>query len=160
MATSSCKPPGQSGEIVRGKDPQQAFKADCRLPDRVSWLSKLGELLYDFLDSAPDCDAHHHQTSSVHAAHDAHTAQLRVNVSRRAPTYSSIKEGYNCEPYTLTGVTTSIWDAPLRRFRTGSHWLHIKTGRHKKLHKYRPIGPHKCANPGRPEIRSDRLRLR
>ncbi len=132
---------------------KQAFNADCRLPEKVFWHAKQGELLHNFLDSAPHCDAQHHQTYSLHAARDAHTAQLQSDISSRATTYNSTKEGYNGEPY-----IRQCHDRHLRpilaQFRTGSHWLHIETGRHKKLDKNDrtcPICAHKYVNPGLPK---------
>ncbi len=123
----------------------------------MSWHAKLGELLHDFRDSAPHCDAQHHQTYSLHAARDAHTAQLQSDISSRATTYSSIKEGYNCEPY-IRQCHNRHLRRILAQFRTGSHWLHIETGRHKKLDKNDrtcPICAHKCVNPGLPEQQFD-----
>ena len=37
---------------------KQAFIADCRLPDKLSWRAKLGEKLQDFLVSAPSDTDH------------------------------------------------------------------------------------------------------
>ena len=47
-------------------------------------------------------------------------------------TYNSIEEGYNCEPY-IRQCHNRHLGRILAQFCTGSHWLHIETGRHKKL---------------------------
>ena len=97
--------------------------------------------------------AQHHQTYSLHAARNEHTAHLWSAISRRATTCSSIKEGYNCETY-----IRQCHNRHLRRIlahsHTGPHWLPIETGRRKKLDKNDrtcPICVDKCVNPDLPE---------
>ncbi len=132
---------------------EQAFNVDCRLPGKVSWHAKLGEILHDICNSTLHCDAQHHQTYFLHAARDAHTVQARSDISIRATTHNSIKQGYNCEPY-IRQCHNRHLRRILAQFRTGSHWPYIETGWHKKIDKNErtcSICAHKCVNPGLPE---------
>ena len=78
---------------------KQAFVADCRLPDRLSWHAKLGETLHDFLVSTPSDTDHPCQTYSLQSARSTYTDQIQTDVSSRTTTYMLNKKGYACEPY-------------------------------------------------------------
>ena len=49
-------------------------------------------------------------------------------------TYHQIKLGYACEPYIQQANNSHLRNI-IAQFRTGSQWLHMETGRHKKLEK-------------------------
>ena len=136
---------------------KQAFIADCRLPDKVSWRAKLGEKLHDFLVSTPSDVDHLCHTFSLQSARSAHTAQIQTDVSSRTSTYRLIKEGYACEPYISQSHNKHLRRI-LAQFRTGSHWLAIETGRHSnipRLERSCPACSQKCVNPGLPADQFD-----
>ena len=65
-------------------------------------------------------------------------------------TYHHIKLGYACEPY-IQQANNSHLRKIIAQFCTGSHWLNIETGRHKKLAKQDrtcPMCSFKLTNPG------------
>ena len=65
-------------------------------------------------------------------------------------TYHQIKLGHACERY-VQQTNNSHLRKIIAQFRTGSHWLHIETGRHKKLAKQDRTCPmcfYKLTNPG------------
>ena len=71
---------------------KQAFIADCRLPDKLSWRATLGEKLHGFLVSTPLDTDHLCQTYSLQSATSAHTAQIRTDDSSKTSTYRLIKK--------------------------------------------------------------------
>ena len=136
---------------------KQAFIADCRLPDKLSWRARLGEKLHDFLVSTPSDTDHLCQTYSLQSARSAHTALIQTDDSSKTSTYRLIKEGYTCEPYISQSHNKHLRRI-LAQFRTGSHWLSIETGRHKDipaLDRSCPACSYKCVNPGLPADQFD-----
>ena len=66
--------------------------------------------------------------------------------------YRSITIGYACEPY-IQQTRNSHLRRILAQFRTGSNWLHIETGRHRKQDRKDrtcPMCTHRIINPGLP----------
>ena len=64
--------------------------------------------------------------------------------------YRSFKLGYGCEPY-IQQTSNRHLRRIIAQFRTGSHFLHIETGRHKKLERTDrtcPMCSHRIINPG------------
>ena len=136
---------------------KQAFIADCRLPDKLSWRARLGEKLHDFLISIRSDTDHPCPTYSLQSARSAHTAQILTDDSSKTSTYSLIKEDYICEPYISQSHNKHLRRI-LAQFRTGSHWLGIETGRHKKIpakDRSCPACSYKCVNPGLPADQFD-----
>lgn len=113
---------------------KQAFLADCRLPDNVSWRARLVNQLGDSLVSAPSDDNQDLQMFDMPRARAAFASQIQTDSSSKTKMYKDIKADYVCEPY-----IQQCHNRHLRRivaqFRTGSHWLHIETGRHKNTAK-------------------------
>ena len=99
---------------------KQAFLADCRLPDKLSWRARLGEKLHDFLVSIPSDTDHLCQTYSLQSARSAHTAQIQTDNSSKTSTYRLIKDGYTCEPY-----ISQSHNKHLRRILAQFPWDHI-----------------------------------
>ena len=136
---------------------KQAFIADCRLPDKLSWRAKLGEKLHDFLVSTPSDTDHICQTYSFQSARSAHTAQIQTYVSSRTTTYRLINKGYACEPH-ISQSNNKHLKRILEQFRTGSYWLKIETGRHMnipRLGRSCPACSHKYVNSALPADQFD-----
>ena len=55
---------------------------------------------------------------------------IQTDKSSKALVYRGIKEGYQCEPYIQPSLRNRHFRSIMARFRTGSHWLHVETGRH------------------------------
>ena len=65
-------------------------------------------------------------------------------------TYHQIKQGNACEPCTQQANNSHLRKITAQ-YRTGSHWLHIETGCHKRLAKQDRTCPmcfYKLTNPG------------
>ena len=88
------------------------------------------------LNSVISCMSRHHLPS----AQLQHIQQLSQQTSSKGKTYSHIKIGYASEPY-IQQTNNRHLRKIIAQFRTGSHWLHIGTGRHKKLEKEDRICP-------------------
>ena len=58
----------------------------------------------------------------------------KIRTSCQSVTYHHIKLSYACEPY-IQQANNSHLRKIIAQCRTGSHWLHIETGRYKKLAK-------------------------
>ena len=80
---------------------KQASDADCRLPEKVSWHAKLGELLHNFLDSAPHAmlSTTRHTLFMLLEMHIQHSFSLispagllHTTASRRATTVCRISD--------------------------------------------------------------------
>ena len=130
---------------------KQAFLADCRLPDKRSWHAALTRQLKEFLSPSPTAENPASQTFSLHLRQLAHQAQLDTDGGRTI-TYRGIKEGYGCEPY-IQSIKNRHQRRILAQFRTGSHCLHIETGRHNntaRSDRTCPMCPEKITNPGIP----------
>ena len=111
---------------------KQAFDADCRLPATKSWRSCYEDQLHDHLVSSPAEDMPHRQQLSLPSSQLQHIQQLSQQTSPKGKTYSHIKIGYASEPY-IQQTNNRHLRKIIAQFRTGSQWLHIDTGRHKKL---------------------------
>ena len=113
--------------------PQQAFIADCSLSARLSWTSLLaqhGQLHGRPVSPSTDA-ATQRPMSSLSVARSHHVEQLSQQTSSKASKYRSIKIGYAREPY-IQQTSNRHLRRILAQFRTGSHWLNIETGRHRK----------------------------
>ena len=78
--------------------------------------------------------------------------QLSQQTSSLGKTYSHIKTGYTSEPY-IQQTNNRHLRKIIAQFCTGSHGLHVETGRHKKLEKEDrtcPMCAFKPRNPGLP----------
>ena len=131
---------------------KQAFEADCRLPATKSWRSCCEDQLHNHLVSSPTEDMPHRRQFSLPSAQIQHIQQLSQQTSSKGKIYSHIKTGYASEPY-IQQTNNRHLQKIIAQFRTGSHWLHIETGRHKKLEKEDricPICAFKLSNPGLP----------
>ena len=133
---------------------KQAFVADRRLPKQKSWSFQLEAQLRDVSVNVPTTDGHSHRWFSIQSAQSAHIAQLSSSISSRAATHSDVKVGYGCEPY-----IQQTHNRHLRRivaqFRTGSHWLNIETGRHKKADRSGRICPMFGGKITNPDVLAD-----
>ena len=107
----------------------QASIADCRLPDKLSWHHRLNRQLQDFLKPTPTADDPLLQSFSLQSARSAFVEAIQTDTSSKALVYRGIKEGYQCEPYIQTSRNRHLRSI-MARFRTGSRWLHVETGRH------------------------------
>ena len=116
---------------------EQAFVADCTLPKQKSWTVQLEAQLRDVSVNVPTTDDHSHRCFSIQSAH---IAQLSSSTSSRAATYRDVKVGYGCEPYIQQSNNRHLRRI-VAQFRTGSHWLNIETGRHKKVDRSGRICP-------------------
>ena len=131
---------------------KQAFIADCRLKPEVSWCRRLEHQLQGHLIPAPTEEQPDRRQFSLVSAQSQHVQQLSLEPSSKGVTYSHIKLGYACEPY-IQQANNSHLRRIIAQFRTGSHWLNIETGRHKKLPKQDrtcPLCAFKLTNPGLP----------
>ena len=137
---------------------KQAFLADCRLPSKVSWHTKLLTQLETFLVPTPLEEDLQHQTFSLQSACAAYAAQIQdPDASSKTLVYCGIKEGYRCEPY-IQQCNNRHLRRIMAQFRTGSHWLHIETGRHSKTDRSDrtcPMCIHRVTNPGLPAAQFD-----
>ena len=113
---------------------KQAFDADCRLAATKSWQSCYEDQLHNHLVSSPTEDMPHRRQFSLPSAQCQHIQQLGQQTSSKGKTYSHIKKGHASEPYIQQSNNKHLRKI-IAQFRTGSHWLHIETGRHKKLEK-------------------------
>ena len=89
---------------------------------------------------------------SLSVARSHHVEQLSQQTSSKASMYRSIKIGYACEPY-IQQTSNRHLRRILAQFRTGSHWLNIETGRHRKQDRKDrtcPMCTHRIINPGLP----------
>ena len=128
---------------------KQAFIADSSLPARLSWRSLLEAQLENNLVPSPTEDDSQHKTCSLQSAQRQHMEQLDVQTSSKTALYRSIKLSYGCEPY-IQQTSNRHLRRIIAQFRTGSHWLNIETGRHKKLERKDRICPmcsHRIINP-------------
>ena len=119
---------------------KQAFVADRRLPKQKSWSFQLEAQLRDVSVNVPTTDGHSHCCFSRQLAQFAHIAQLSSSTSSRAATYIDVKVGYGCKPYIQQSNNRHLRRI-VAQFRTGSHWLNIETGRHKKVDRSGRICP-------------------
>ena len=122
---------------------KQAFVADRRLPKQKSWSFQLEAQLRPVSVNVPTTDGHSHCSFSIQSA------QLSSSTSSRAATYRDVKVGYGCEPYMQQSNNRHLRRI-VAQFRTGSHWLNIETGRHKKVDRLGRICPmcvSKITNP-------------
>ena len=133
---------------------KQAFIADCSLPARLSWTSLLaqhGQLHGHPVSPSTDA-ATQRPMFSLSVARSHHVEQLSQQTSSKASMYRSIKIGYACEPY-IQQTSNRHLRRILAQFRTGSHWLNIETGRHRKQDRKDrtcPMCTHRIINPGLP----------
>ena len=102
-----------------------------RLPKQKSWSFQLEAQLRDVSVNVPTADGHSHCCFSIQSVQSAHIAQLSSSTSSRAATYRDVKVGYGCEPYIQQEANRQLRQI-VAQFRTGSRWLNIETGRHKK----------------------------
>ena len=77
---------------------KQAFLADCRLPDSVSWRARLHHQLGDFLVPVPSEDSPDLQNFAIQQAREAHSSQLQSDTSSKTLVYKDIKSDYFSEP--------------------------------------------------------------
>lgn len=129
---------------------KHAFIADCRLKPEVSWCLRLEHQLQGHLIPSPTEEQPHRRKFSLVSAQSQHVQQLSLESSSKSVTDHHIKLGYACEPY-IQQANNSHLRKIIAQFRTGSHWLHIETGRHKKLAKQDrtcPMSSFKLTNPG------------
>ena len=113
--------------------------------------------VYGLSTSSKASSSHHPLRSSPIAGNflffqpqSQHIQQLSLETSSKSMTYHQIKLGYACEPY-IQQANNNHLRKIIAQFRTGSHWLHIETGRHKKLAKQDRTCPmcfFKITNPG------------
>ena len=133
---------------------KQAFIADCSLPARLSWTSlraQHGQLHGHPVSFSTDT-ATQRPMFSLSVARSHHVEQLSQQTSSNASMYRSIKIGYACEPY-IQQTSNRHLRRILAQFRTGSHWLNIETGRHRKQDRKDrtcPMCTHGIINPGLP----------
>ena len=111
-----------------------AFIADRRLNFQVSWRLRLEHQLQGLLVPSPIEEQPHRRQFSLVSAQSQHIQQLSLETSSKSVTYHQIKLGYACEPCTQQANNSHLRRI-IAQFCTGSHWLHIETGRHKKLAK-------------------------
>ena len=112
---------------------KQAFIADCSLPARLSWTSLLaqhGQLHGHSVSPSTDA-ATQRPMFSLSVARSHHVEQLSQQTSSKTSMCRSIKIGYACEPY-IQQTSNRHLRRILAQFRTGSHWLNMETGRHRK----------------------------
>ena len=131
---------------------KHAFIADRRLKPGVSWCLRLEDQLKGHLNPSPTQEQPNHRHFSLASAQSQHIEQLSLESSSKGVTYRQIKLGYACEPY-IQQADNSHLRRIIAQFCTGSHWLNIETGRHKKLPKQDrtcPICSFKLTNPGLP----------
>ena len=119
---------------------KQAFVADRRLPQQKSWSFQLEAQQRDVYVNVPTTDGHSHRCFSIQSAQSAHIAQLSNSTLSRAATYRDVKVGYGCEPYIQQSNNRHLRRI-VAQFRTGSHWLNIETGGHKKVDRSGRICP-------------------
>ena len=136
---------------------KQAFVADCSLPTRLSWRA----LFHGKLDShrilSLSSAAPQQNAFSLASAQSQHIQQLSQQTSSKAVVYTSIKVGYECETY-IQQTSNKHLRRIIAQFRTGSHWLNIETGRHRKLDRKDrtcPMCTHRIINPGLPPEQFD-----
>ena len=72
--SQAAKYRGRLESMSQDKILKQAFIADCRLPNKLSWRARLGEKLSAFLVSTPPDTDHPCPTYSLQSARSAHTA--------------------------------------------------------------------------------------
>ena len=96
-----------------------------------------GAQLRDVSVNVPTTDDHSHRCFSIQSAH---IAQLSSSTSSRAAIYEDVKVGYGCKPYIQQSNNRHLRRI-VAQFRTGSHWLNIETGRHKKVDRSGRICP-------------------
>ena len=99
-------------------------------------------------------DGHSHCCFSIQSAQPAHIAQLSSSTSSRAATYRDVKVGYGCEPYIQQSNNRHLRQI-VAQFRTGSHWLNIETGRHKKVDRSGRICPMCVGKITNPDVLAD-----
>ena len=115
---------------------------------KVSWHLRLEHQLQGLLIPSPTEGQPHRRQISLVSAQSQHIQQLSLETSFM--TYHQIKLGYACEPHIQQAYNRHLRKI-IAQFRTGSHWLHIETGRHKKLAKQDRTCPtcfYKLTNPG------------
>ena len=136
---------------------KQASLADCRLPSKRSWHNRLDNQLQDFLVPTPEDDKPDLQSFSLQLARSAFSAEIQSGTSSKALVYKGIKEGYQCEAYIQDSKNKQLRRI-IAQFRTGSHWLHVETGRHAKTDVHNrtcPMCPRRIVNPGLPTAQFD-----
>ena len=111
-----------------------AFIADRRLKPEVSWRLRLEHQLQGLLMPSPTEEQPHCRQFFLVSAQSQHIQQLSLETSSKSMTCHQLKLGYACELY-IQQANNSHLRKIIAHFRTGSHWLHIETGRHKKLAK-------------------------
>ena len=119
---------------------KQAFVADRRWSKQKSWSFQHEAQLRDVSVNVPTTGGHSHRCFSISPAQSAHIAQLSSSTSSRAATYRDVKVGYGCEPYIQQSNNRYLRRIDAQ-FCTGSHWLNIETGRHKKVDRSGRICP-------------------
>ena len=127
-----------------------AFIADRRLKPEVPWRLLLEHQLQGLLIPSPTEEQPNRRQFSLVSAQSQHIQQLSLETSPKSMTYHQIKLDYACEPY-IQQTNNSHLRKIIAQFRTGSHWLHIETGRYKKLAKQDRTCPmcfFKLTNPG------------
>ena len=131
---------------------KQASLADCRLPSKRSWLSRLDKQLQDYLVPMPKDDNPDLQSFSVQSARSAFIAEIQSGTFSEPLVYKGIKEGYKCEAYIQDSKNKHLRRI-IAQFRTGSHWFHVETGRHAKtdvMNRTCKTCPRRIVNPGLP----------
>ena len=121
-----------------------------RLPATKSWRSCYEDQLHNHLVSSPSEDMPHRRQVSLPSAQFQHIQQLSQQTSSKGKTYSHIKTGYASEPNIQQTINRNLRTI-IAQLRTGSHWLHIETGRHKKLEEEDrtcPMCAFKLSSPG------------
>ena len=111
---------------------------------------RLGHQLQDLLIPSHTEEQPHRRHFSLVSAQSQHIQQPSLEFSSKSMTYHQIKLGYACEPY-IQQANNNHLRKIIAQFRTGSHWLHLETGRHKKLAKQDRTCPmcfYKLTNPG------------
>ena len=110
---------------------KQAFIVDCSLPARLSWRPTHaqhgqlhGHLVPPSADTATQCSVF-----SLSVVQTQDVGQLSQEKSSKASMYRSI--GCACESY-IQQISNRHPRWVLAQFCTGSHWLNIETGRHRK----------------------------
>ena len=107
--------------------------------------------VYQLIPS-PTEDQPHLRHFSLASAQSQHIEQLGLISSSMGVTYCHIKLGYACDPY-IKQANKGHLRRIIAHFRTGSHWLNIKAGCHKKPLKQDrscPICSLRLTNPGLP----------
>ena len=124
--------------------------ADCPPPshgDPATKTSYTTTLCHRRLRACPTVNSspfHQHNSSFQHIQ------QLSQQTSSKGKLQSYIKMGYASDPY-IQQTNNRHLRKIIAQFRTGSHWLHTETGRHKKLENKDRICPmcaFRLSNPG------------